>query len=543
MDVRGDSRPGIFDQIADRIVMLRERAARLVGWRRAALAVALGLCATAALPPVYAAPMVVVAFTGLIWLLEAVPGRAAHATRDAFAVGWWFGFGHFFAGFYWLANALLIDAAQFGWMVPFALFGLAGGLALFPAAAAAVYHRVGRRGIAGVLVFAVVWTAVEWLRGHMLTGFPWNLIGTVWAFSPTMMQPASLVGLYGLSSLTVLAAALPATVAAPSAGPQRRAPLGCWTGVVLAVGLVLAGWGYGTARLATAASAMVPDVRLRLVQPDVPESLKWDPAARIANFRKSLELTRAPGFESRTDVIWSETAVPFVLNGPNGAALRQALAQVTPPGGLLITGALRDERLPGNGFKIWNSLFVLDPAGRILDTYDKHHLVPFGEYVPFPALFGFARVAPGAVDFSSGPGPRTLDVPGLPPMSPLICYEAIFPEQVVDPAQRPAWLLNISNDAWFGLSAGPHQHFAAARFRTVEQGLPLVRATNNGISAVIDAYGRIIAELGLGRTGVLDAPLPVALAPTPYARWGDLMVLGLNLALLAIAAVMPRSVP
>lgn len=538
MNVRGALFPGVLDQIADRALLLRERVARLTGWRRAALAVVLGLCGTAALPPVYIAPLAFVAFSGLIWLLDSVPRGGRHEMRTAFMVGWWFGFGHFFAGFYWLANALLIDAAQFGWMVPFALFGLAGGLALFTGAAAAAYHRVGRRGIAGVLVFAIAWTAVEWLRGHVLTGFPWNLIGTIWAFSPTMMQPASLVGLYGLSTLTVLAAALPATLA----GRPRPAPLARWSGVALAAALVLAGWGYGAARLGSAESGTVPDVRLRLVQPNVPQSLKWDPAARVANFRKSLELTRSPGFDSRTDVIWSETAVPFVLTdfSQDGAALRAALAEVTPPDGLLITGGLRAERSPAGAIRLWNSLFALDPAGRILDSYDKHHLVPFGEYVPLPTLFSFARVAPGAIDFSSGPGPQTLDLPGLPPVSPLICYEAIFPEQVVDPAHRPAWLLNISNDAWFGLSAGPHQHFAAARFRTVEQGLPLVRATNDGISAVVDAYGRIVAELGLGQTGVLDAPLPVALPATLYARWGDLAVLGLNLIVLVFVLVLPR---
>lgn len=539
MSARGALVAGAFDRIAGRVLLWRERVARLTGWRRAALAVAFGLCGTAALPPVYAVPLVFVAFSGLMWLLDAVPRQGPRATRTAFMVGWWFGFGHFFAGFYWLANALLIDAAQFGWMVPFALFGLAGGLALFPAAAAAAWHRAGRRGIAGVLLFAVAWTAVEWLRGHVLTGFPWNLIGSVWAFSPTMMQPAALVGLYGLGTLTVVVAALPATLAVPS----RTGPLGRWAGIAAAAVLVLAGWVYGSARLAGDTGGTVPNVRLRLVQPNVPQSLKWDPAARVANFRKSLELTRGPGFDSRTTVIWSETAVPFVLTDFNrdAPALRAALAQVTPANGLLITGGLRAERSAAGAIRLWNSLFALDPAGQIIVSYDKHHLVPFGEYVPLPWLFGFARVAPGAIDFSRGPGPQTLELPGLPPVSPLICYEAIFPEQVVDPAHRPGWLLNVSNDGWFGLSAGPHQHFAAARFRTVEQGLPLVRATNDGISAVVDAYGRIVSELGLGQTGVVDAPLPDALPPPPYARWGDWAVLGLNVLLLGLAAVLPRA--
>ncbi|MBV8536539.1 MAG: apolipoprotein N-acyltransferase, partial [Alphaproteobacteria bacterium] len=354
MSDRGALFPAVFDQVADRAHQLCQRLTRLTGWRRAALAFGLGLCGTAALPPVYAVPFVFVAFTGLIWLLEAVPRGGWPATRTALLVGWWFGFGHFFAGFYWLANALLIDAAQFGWMVPFALFGLAGGLAVFPAAAAALHHRSGRRGFAGILVLAVAWTAVEWLRGHVLTGFPWNLIGTVWAFHATMMQPAALVGLYGLSTLTVLAAALPATVAAPP-----RTALGRWMGPVAAAALVLAGWAYGAVRLAGGDAAMVPGVQLRLVQPNVPQSLKWDPDARLANFRKSLELTRSPGIESRTAVIWAETAVPFVLTdfSQDAPALRAALAQVIPPHGVMITGALRAERSPQGAFAIWNSLF------------------------------------------------------------------------------------------------------------------------------------------------------------------------------------------
>lgn len=538
MAVLGASLRGFLDQMADRAEMLRARIGRLVGWRRAGLAVALGLCTTAALPPVYVVPLLFIAFPTLIWLLDAVPARPRAATRTAFAIGWWFGFGHFFAGFYWLSNALLLDAAQFGWMVPFVLFGLAGGLALFPAAAAALYHRAGYRGAAGVLVFACAWTLVEWLRGHVLTGFPWNLIGTVWALSPTMMQAAAVVGLYGLGTLTVVATALPATLA--GGGRTER---GRWTGLVAAAGIVLVGWAGGGARLAGADAAMVPDVRLRLVQPNVPQTLKWDPAARIANFRKSLDLTRAPGFETRTAVIWSETAVPFVLTdfSPDGPAIRAALAAVTPPGGLLITGAVRAERQPDGEVALWNSLFALDDGGRIVGSYDKHHLVPFGEYVPLPRLLAFAKVTPGAVDFASGPGPRTLDLPGLPPASPLICYEAIFPGEVTDPAHRPAWLLNISNDAWFGLSAGPHQHFAAARFRAVEEGLPLVRATNDGISAVVDAYGRVVAELGLGQTGVVDAPLPVALPPTIYAHWGDWALLALMAVLLGLARGLARA--
>jgi apolipoprotein N-acyltransferase len=528
--VDGHSPAATFDRFAAGAAGWRARIAVRGGWRRAAVAAGLGAAATFALPPVFLAPFVVIAFTGLIWLLDGVPAGDWRATRAAALIGWWFGFGHFVSSLYWLANALLLDAAQFGWMVPFAVFGLSGLLAMFTAAAAAAHHRARFRGIAGVLFFAVAWTAAEWLRGHVLTGFPWNLIGTVWADLPVMMQGTSLVGLYGWSLLTIVVAALPATLVASDAGNGARR----WAGTMLAVLLVLAGWAFGAARLPAGAAAAVPDVRLRLVQPNVPQSLKWDPALRVENFRKGIELTRAPGWETRTDVIWPETAVPFVLTdfNPEGPAIRNALASVTPPGGLLITGAPRALRDSAGHIQLWNSLFAIDRTGAIVASYDKHHLVPFGEYVPLRPLFGSLVAPAGAIDFSAGPGPRTIALPGLPPASPLICYEGIFPGEVVDTRDRPSWLLNISNDAWFGMSAGPHQHFAAARFRAVEEGLPLVRATNDGITAVIDPYGRVTAYLALGQTGVVDADLPAELTPTLYARAGDFVVLGLAIMIL-----------
>jgi apolipoprotein N-acyltransferase len=539
--VSATSHANTFDRFAEGAADLRVRLAARAGWRRAAVAAGLGVAATAALPPVFVLPLVILAFTGLVWLLEGVPAGDWRATRAASSIGWWFGFGHFVSSLYWLANALLLDAAQFGWMVPFAVFGLSALLAIFTAAAAAVHHRAGFRGIAGVLLFAVAWTAAEWLRGHVLTGFPWNLIGTVWADMPVMMQGTSLVGLYGWSLLTVIVAALPATlVASDSRSGARR-----WTGTALAAVLVLAGWAFGMARLPAGDAATVPDVQLRLVQPNVPQSLKWEPALRVQNFRKGIELTGAPGWETRTHVIWPETAVPFVLTdfNPEGPAIRHALASVTPPGGLLITGAPRAMRDAAGHIQLWNSLFAVDQTGAVVATYDKHHLVPFGEYVPLRPLFGTLVAPAGAIDFSAGPGPQTVALPGLPPASPLICYEAIFPGEVADAQARPSWLLNISNDAWFGMSAGPYQHFAAARFRAVEEGLPLVRSTNDGITAVVDPYGRVIASLALGQTGVVDAGLPRDLGPTLYARGGDFVPFGLGVMILLAVFLLGKPRP
>ena len=496
------------------VAALAGRLRGLAGWRRALAAAILGVLATGALPPVQLVPLVFVAFSGLVLLLEAVDD-GPRPLRGAFLAGWWFGFGHFVTNLYWLAHALLIDAAQFGWMVPFAVFGLSGFFAVFTGAACLATAATRTRGAARVLVLAIAWTIVEWLRGHILTGFPWNLIGTVWTGTLPVMQVASLVGLYGLGLLTVLVAALPAALAAPAG--QRR-----WGGPIAAALLLVAAAVFGMLRLPNDRDA-APDYRLRLVQPNVPQSLKWDPAQREANLAKTLALSRSAGFESRTHVIWPETAVPFVITDFNnvGPALREGLASAVPPGGLLLTGAPRAERDAEGRLVLWNSLHALDPAGAIVATYDKFHLVPFGEYVPLRSILKIAKVTVGNVDFSPGPGLRTLALPGLPDVSPLICYEAIFPAQVVAPGTRPAWLLNITNDAWFGISSGPYQHFTAARFRAVEEGLPLVRAANNGISAVVDSYGRIEARLELGATGVVDAALPPALPSTLYSRFGD----------------------
>ncbi|MCH9020438.1 MAG: apolipoprotein N-acyltransferase, partial [Proteobacteria bacterium] len=298
-----------------------------------------------------------------------------------------------------------------------------------------------------------------------------------------------------------------------------------WAPSAAAAALLVAVWAGGSVRLAGAGDEAVEGVLLRLVQPNVGQHHKWKPELREALFARHLRLTASAGFERVTHVIWPETAVPFFL--ANEPARRRAVAAATPRGGALITGALRTTPEPTSPPKLWNSLHAIDDAGRVVATYDKFHLVPFGEYVPFRRWFPtIAKLTYGATDFSAGPGPQTLRVPGLPPFSPLICYEAIFAHQVVDSADRPAFLLNLTNDAWFGISSGPYQHFAAARLRAVEQGLPLARAANTGISAVVDGYGRITARLGLGREGVIDAPLPEALGGlTPYARWGDLLPL------------------
>lgn len=501
----------------------------VTGWRRYVLAALLGVAATAALPPVHLIPFVVVAFTGLVWLIEGSRGIAG-----AFAIGWWFGLGHFGTGFYWIANSLLVDAARFGWVYPFCVLFFGAAFAFYTALTTALVRATRTRGTAAVLILAVMWTILEWLRGHLFTGFPWNLIGTIWAASDTMMQVAAVVGLYGLGTVTVLAAAMPATLAGGSQRIVQR-----WGGTLAAVALLGGIWAYGWVRLAGAGTDVVAGVLLRLVQPDIPQDLKWDPAQREQNFEATLAITRSPGFAAATHVIWPETAIPFPI--AEDAARRERLASAVPPRGFLISGAPRVERNTTGGLRrVWNSLYAFDRTGAITATYDKFHLVPFGEFVPFRWALDWLRLTPGMGDFDAGPGLRTLALAGFPAFSPLICYEVLFPGEVAAPERRPELLLNITNDAWFGMSPGPFQHFAAARFRAVEEGLPLVRAANNGISAVVDSYGRVVEQLGLGRAGVVDSSLPRALPPTIFSRAGDALLAALLLVLSLVALLVRR---
>jgi apolipoprotein N-acyltransferase len=510
---------------------LRRAAAflsELEGGRRWLWSFLLGALAAGALPPVNSAPLLAIGFSGLVWIMDGVGTR-----RAAFATGWWIGFGFFLAGLYWIAIALTVDLARFWWMMPFAAAGFPAAFALFTGLATLAAWAIAPTGFARILALALAWSVAEWLRGHILTGFPWNLVGYAWAGGfpggLAVLQSTAVIGIYGLSFLTVLAALLPAA----TAEPRRRR----WLPAAAALTLVAVPGVLGAARLAGGDAGSHPGVQLRLVQPSIPQTLKWDAGAREANFRTHLALSAQPG--NPTITIWPEAAATFYLNRHDAA--RQVIASVVPPGGVLITGAPRTDPAPLEARHVWNSLAVIDRAGTLVGTYDKFHLVPFGEYVPLRGVLPIDKITPGNVDFSAGPGPQTLVLPGLPAVGPLICYEVIFPAAVVDAAHRPAWLLNLTNDAWYGRSSGPYQHFAIARTRAVEEGLPLVRSANNGISGVVDPYGRVTAQLGLDAVGVLDAALPKPIEPTLYARFGDLLYAAmLGAALLAVIALRRR---
>ena len=497
---------------------LAEWVAEATGWRRRLIAVGLGAAAALALPPFHLVPLLLVAFPGLVWLLDGSRRRWA-----AFGAGWWWGLGFFTLGLYWVSYALLTDPSRYGWMVPFVVIGLGAGMALFIGATTLLVHLTGIAGIARVAMLAASWVLVEWVRSWVLTGFPWNLMGTVWAATPPMLQVAALAGAYGLGLVTVLVAAMPAVLA------DDTTPRKALAAVLAAAALLAVVWTGGAVRLAGAPAEMVPGVRLRLVQPAVPQTVKWQEDLREKHLADTLALTRGPGFEAVTTVIWPETAVAFFLEVDD--AHRALAATAVPPGGYLLTGVVRITPRGVTPLQVWNSLMAIDAGGRVVADYDKVHLVPFGEYMPFQGLLPLKKLTAGMVDFTPGAGPATIGLVGLPPFSPTICYEAIFPAAVTrhDGAGPAAgWLLNVTNDGWFGLSAGPHQHLAAARLRAVEEGLPMVRAANTGISSIIDPYGRTVALLALGERGVLDGPLPVPVAGgTPFGRFGNALPLAI----------------
>lgn len=500
----------------------------LLDWFRARpwwSAFLLGAASVLALPPVYAIPVLLLTIPAFLRLL----GRAPDWRRAA----WWgagFGFGHQLAGLYWITHSLFTDIGRWFWLVPIAAPGIALPMALFTVIPAVIAWRM-REGWPRVAGFAAAWVLAEMLRGVLFTGFPWNLLGTVWAFHPVPLQLASIIGVHGLSLLTVLVAGLPLL-------PPRRALAG---GTAL-----LALWmGFGIWRL-EATSLADTAVRLVLVQGNVAQDLKWDPAQRMPIFERYLTLS-ADAAETEAEahpaapvlVIWPETASPFLLAQDPDA--KRMAAEALPPRGILLAGTVRAEwAADGRLTTLYNSLVALDEGGQTLGIFDKSHLVPFGEYMPLGGIIPI-RMVTGGADFMSGPGPMPLPLPGgIPSPGPLICYEVIFPGRVVG-RERPGWLLNVTNDAWFGTSAGPYQHEAAARLRAVEEGLPMVRAAQTGISVVYDATGRQRARLPLGASGTVAAALPEALAPTPYARGGG-WIPGLLLAgLLAGAALRSRT--
>jgi apolipoprotein N-acyltransferase len=498
--------------------------AGLRGARRVLVAIAGGAIASLSLPPAGLWPALIVATGLLIWLLDGVfRQRETFRGRllSAALVGWSFGFGYFATSLYWVGFAFLVDADTFAVLMPLGVAALPAGLAMFWAAAAAGAMTLWRpRGAGRAVLLAVALAAGEWLRGHLFTGFPWNAPGYAAGALDGLGQGAAVVGLYGMTLLVLLWAGLAAVLATETL--SRRALLAAVV-VLAAAPLALAA---GHWRLANASSAMFDDIGLRIVQANIAQGEKWRPERQEEIVGAHLDLSTAGGLAGVTHLVWPESAVPMLIDEAPEA--RDRLVQDLPPRTTLLLGALRREHenpAEAGALNVYNSIFAVAGSGEIVARYDKWRLVPFGEYLPLETLLkplGLRKLVPLPLGFSAGPAPRTLAIAGTPPFAALVCYEAIFPRALIDREARPEWLLNVTNDGWFGNTAGPYQHLEQARFRAIEEGLALVRAANTGISAVVDPYGRILHRLQLGEAGRIDSPLPRPLPPTVYARWGDL---------------------
>ncbi|MCA1300495.1 apolipoprotein N-acyltransferase [Stappia indica] len=493
------------------------------GWQRWLLAALGGALAALAMPPFGWFPVLALSFPALVWLLDGAiaPGaRLAARARAGFVLGWWFGFGFHLAGLWWIGRAFLVDAQLHAWMIPLAVLLLPAGLAIFTGLGVALAAAIWRDGWGRLLALALALAGADALRGNVLSGFPWNTWGYAFGDVLWLAQPAALVGVYGLGLLVTLVFCSLAGFAEPGGG--RRAG-------VAGVLLFLAIGGFGAARLTQAGPPTSEPVALRLVQPSVPQEEKWKPENRSRVFATYLEMsdqpwTGADGGDLPRVVIWPESAVPFLLTNEPGAL--SAIARMLGPEDTLATGAVRQGEATGS---FYNSVYVVDGAGTIRDAYDKVRLVPFGEFLPFGdwlEAIGLTKLVATPGEFRAGYRHRLLAPVTGPLMLPLICYEAIFPEAATSADGRPGWILNVTNDAWFGDTPGPVQHFVQARMRAIEQGVPVVRVANTGISGVVDAQGRVRARLGLGQQGVIDLRLPSSAPPTVYSRTGAL-ILGL----------------
>ncbi|NJM55404.1 MAG: apolipoprotein N-acyltransferase [Verrucomicrobiae bacterium] len=461
----------------------------------------------------------------------------------------------FFSGLYWIGEAFLVEAEIFAWMLPFAVTLLPAGMALYWALAASITRWVwtvlrleaepGPTGaVRRILILAVIFSLVEWVRGHAFTGFPWHNPGLVLTAPIELLQSVAVVGMYGLTPIAFIVTMVPLAVLATLPATRYRAALAAIAALTIAP--LACAYVYGAVRLAAPAPADVANVRLRVVQPSIPQRDKWRAEKQGEFFARHLALSRQDA-NGRTDdlagithVIWPEASMPF---GPlhNQEAL-DAIADMLPDGTHLIAGVLRrgDERIVPA--PVHNSLAAIDTTGKLVALYDKIHLVPFGEYLPFPHVLeaiGLQNLVRQRGGFVPGPLPKTaMSVPGLPPFAPVICYEAIFPSEIVGDiapdGQRPRFIVIATNDGWFGQSIGPEQHFHQARVRAVELGLPVVRSANNGISALIGPDGRVRHKLELDVVGTFDTQLPSAYDGTIATALGEHGLILVNVLILLL---------
>lgn len=500
---RGDSWDPGMERLAGKVILLW-------GWRRALVAFLAGALAVLAQAPYDFFAVCFVSFPVLVWLLDGAtvepPARFLQRLVPAFAIGWWFGFGYFVAGLWWVGGALLVEAEAFAWAVPFAVLALPALLAVFYGLATAFARLLWTGDIGRIAALAVGFAGAEWLRSVAFTGFPWNPVGYAAMPIPLLMQSVSVVGVVGMNALAVFVFAMPALLAA---NRHVRA------GLAVAAALMIAHVVFGYARLSAPETGPTRSLDARIVQPAIDQAQKWDESVRDDIFRRLLDLSAGPAAAEKKKpqlIVWPETSIPFLFTErPDALA---AIGELLDDDQTLLVGAVRAEGNPAanEGARYYNSVVAINGSGEIFDAVDKVHLVPFGEYMPFADFlsgFGIEKIVQMPMNFSAGSQRHPITLPSGIGALPFICYEIIFPDLVAQGIGSADMIVNVTNDAWFGDTPGPYQHFRQAQIRAVETGRPLVRAANTGISGVIDSRGRVIDALSINARGVIDVPVPV----------------------------------
>jgi apolipoprotein N-acyltransferase len=527
------------------------------GWRRFLILVAAGVLAAASVPPFFLLPALFLALPIWVWALDGAERRRGwrRLVGPAFHIGFAFGLGYFTVALHWLGAAFLQEGGIFLLLMPFAIVGLAAILSVFWGLGSALAHMLWSGGAFRIVTLASFLALAEWGRGHLFSvfsGFPFDLLGYALTANDQMVQLASVIGSYGLTVLAALLAMTPALIwpADQRSLVRRLIP------IFLSILALAAQVAYGNWRLTTTTPTPRTDMKVRMVQPMVLDHADWtaaDPAEvinRLIQLSESKTSPTDPGLPGITHLVWPESVFPFFLtNYPDGIAL---IARMLPDNALLLTGAPReplgDDGLPIPDNPGYNSILALDTNGEVVASYDKSHLVPFGEYLPFQSfwrLFGINQFVPGTNGWAPGDGNRLMSPPDTPPFLALVCYEAVFPGEIGNPAEAQ-FILNVTNDAWFMGSVGPAQHAHHARMRAVETGLPMLRAANTGVTLSVDPLGRVTAQLAEEQIGVLDVvPFQKLAGGTIFTRIGDLpfwafVVLGILGSL--VAARPPRRV-
>lgn len=500
------------------------------------LSILAGWIAAFAMPPAGIWPCLILGFSLFAWLWQ-----NAATYRAAFLIAFLFGIGYFTTGLWWIGNALLIEGNEFWWVWPISVIGLPVLLSLFTgffSSLAKVFFKTPR--LSTWIGFAAFLTVSEWVRGHIFTGFPWNLYGYAWGRHLEILQSVSLFGAFTLTLWTVMIASAP-TYIWFLRGDKKRAV----TIATLTISIFALLFGFGMWRMAHTQTALNPDVAVRIVQPNIPQTMKWDEALLVTNFEKHLLLSgkdSAPKPRSLF-ILWPETAIPPQLL--NNQVVRQKIARMLraqSPQTVLLTGALVHEINPDGSSRYFNSLLAFNDRAQVKASYSKTHLVPFGEFIPFQRWIPITPVV-RFQGFEAGTGPQTLIVDAMPGISPLICYEIIFSGQVALKNDRPAALVAITNDGWYGKSAGPYQHFFQVQVRAMEEGLPAIRSANTGISGVIDPLGRVLTSAPIFETASLDLALPHPLPPTLFARTGTFFWFCALIGIIAACAIRHRVSP